>query len=102
MDLSWRPVQLALRLARDGVQFVVVGGTARRLLGWEHAPPDLDIVVTDLGPVGRSASRSGATTARTPSRLWTGLEPLDVFEGRVLSTREVQVGGTVLTVDAAA
>lgn len=98
-------MQLALHLARDGVQFVVVGGTARRLLGWEHAPPDLDIVVTDLGPVGRSASRLGATTARirvTPSRLWTCLGPLDVFEGRVLSTREVQMHGTALTVDAAA
>jgi hypothetical protein len=105
MDLSWRPVALALALAHDGVRFVVVGGTARHLLGGAHPPADLDVVVDDLGPVLRSATRlgSGARALRgTPTRLRTCFGPLDVFLGQVPVTRTLALGGTVLTVDAAA
>lgn len=104
MDLSWRPVELALHLARDGVEFVVVGGTARRLLGGQGAPADLDVVVQDVEPVVRSAARLGArsVSARvTPARLTTCFGPLDVFVGQVRITRQVNVHGTVLTVEAA-
>ena len=94
-----------MHLARDGVNFVIVGGTARRLLGSEHDPADLDVVVADARWVVRSAAHLGATSVQvrvTPARLWTGFGALDVFEGHVLDTRHIQVLGTVLTVDAAA
>lgn len=101
LDLSQRALELAVRLALDDVDFVVVGGTARSLLGGDHAPRDLDVVVRDLGPVLRSAGRLGATTRKlhsNPVRLTTCLGPLDVFVGNVSRVRTVTVDGVDLRV----
>lgn len=103
LDLSRRAVELAVRLALDGVDFVVVGGTARRLLGEDRTPRDLDVVVGDLRPVLRSAGRLGSAvrTARVgPVRLTTCLGPLDVFVGSVAEVRTVTIDGVDLLVAA--
>lgn len=105
LDLSWRPVQLAVVLARDGVRFVVVGGTARLLLGGDHPPADLDVVVRCPGQLLDALARLGAAPARVrraPARINTCFGPVDVFVGQVATTTLVGVGGTVLTIDAAA
>ena len=101
VDLAQRPIELARRLALDGVEFVVVGGTARRLLGDPHAPRDLDVVVSDVDEVLRSVARWGSTAptrGRAPFRLWTCLGPLDVFMGRTRAVRTVAVDGVDLLV----
>jgi NAD(P)-dependent dehydrogenase (short-subunit alcohol dehydrogenase family) len=49
------PVQLARELVARGAQVVVVGGSARRLLGAARPPRDLDVVVAERDVDGLAA-----------------------------------------------
>jgi NADPH-dependent ferric siderophore reductase len=84
MDLSQRPLQLAVALARTGVEVTVVGGLARRLHGADHRPRDLDVVVDPTGVPALLAALEtlGVVTPprlRTCTTLATSWGPLDVF-----------------------
>ena len=46
-SLAEDQAHLLRALARFGVEFVVVGGVAAQLHGWEGATTDLDIAVSD-------------------------------------------------------
>lgn len=86
-DLRDRPARLAVELRRQGARFVIVGGTARRLLTGQGAPRDLDVVVDapDLPRLVAALAEVGvkssvAVLSRTaPSHVDTSWGPLDVF-----------------------
>ncbi len=96
-DLRDRPAQLAVQLLRQGARFVVVGGTARRLLTGQGTPRDLDVVVDTpdlprfvaaLAMVGVHSSVAVLSRA-APSHVDTSWGPLDVFVGTRPSGRDV-------------
>lgn len=108
MDLSRRPVQLAVVLVRAGADVVVVGGTASVLRGAAHAPRDLDVAVHPAAVdrlVAALRSLEVPTTAARLlrcgcSRVPTAYGPLDVFVGGTPSSAPVVVAGAVLQVAA--
>ena len=93
------PVELAHELVARGARLVVVGGTARHLLGAARPPRDLDVAVaeqdveglasalSDLGCLLRTASLLRVRTLR----VLTGWGPLDVFVADGLPV--VEIGG---------
>ncbi len=106
MDLTERPIDLAVELVRAGAELVVVGGVARRLLGSAHAPAHLDIRV-ERGAVGAlvqalralGADTTGARLMRSGcSRVDTTYGPLDVFVGPRPPCVPASAGGRVLQV----
>ena len=85
--MSDRSTVLAVELVRAGARLVVVGGTARRLLGRRHRPRDLDVVVGDgdvptlvgaLSRLGVVVSAARLHRCRDVA-LASGWGPLDVF-----------------------
>jgi NAD(P)-dependent dehydrogenase (short-subunit alcohol dehydrogenase family) len=106
VDLSRRPVDLAVALARAGAEVVVVGGTARLLRGAARAPRDLDVAVAPSavdGLVGALGSLGVRTTAARLlrcrcSRVRTTYGPLDVFVGPAPAAGPLAVAGSVLQV----
>lgn len=96
-DLHDRPARLAVELLRQGARFVIVGGTARRVLTGQGAPRDLDVVVdapdlprlvAALAVVGVPSSVAALGRA-VPSHLDTSWGPLDVFVGAPPPCRDV-------------
>ena len=106
MDLSQRPVDLAVELVRAGADLVVVGGVARRLLGSAHIPADLDVRVerAAVGALVDALRALGADTTSARllrsgcSRVDTSYGPLDVFVGPRPPCAPVPAGGRVLRV----
>lgn len=106
MDLSRRPVDLAVALVRAGAELVVVGGTASMLRGAAHVPRDLDVAVRPASVdhlVAALCSLGVPTTAarllrRGRSRVPTAYGPLDVFVGRAPASTPVAVADAVLQV----
>lgn len=99
------PVQLALRLADEGVPHAVVGSTARWLREGGLPPHDLDVVVRpgDLGLLRRAlapvALPGPALRRPLDQRVRTVLGPLDLFFHEPWgSAVEVPVDGRVLQV----
>jgi hypothetical protein len=88
VDVSWRPVALAVELARQGLSLVVVGGTARRLLGREHRPADLDVVVTTPAAVVEAAARLGARSQQLLRLNLKGAHPPVVAGGAHLARQQ--------------
>lgn len=106
MDLSQRPVDLAVALVRAGAELVVVGGTASRLRGAAHAPRDLDVAVEPCA-VDSLIAALGSLGVRTTSarllrcgcsRVPTAYGPLDVFVGPTPASASLIVDGSVLRV----
>lgn len=106
IDLGTRPALLASELLRCGARVVVVGGTARWLLGDGTAPRDLDVAVEEadvpalvaaLAAIGVAVSAASLCRARQV-HLETSWGPLDVFVGRVTSLDPRGAAGTVGTV----
>lgn len=106
IDLATRPALLASELLRGGARVVVVGGTARWLLGDGTAPRDLDVAVEDadvpalvaaLAIIGIEVSVASLCRARQV-HLETSWGPLDVFVGPVTSPYPRGAAGTVGTV----
>ena len=108
VDLTRRPVDLAVALARGGSHAVVVGSTARLLRTGGGRPHDLDLAVNaaDVGPLVTALASFGAALnphrlSRTGSvRLDTWLGPVDVFAGVLGDTVQVVVDSTWLRVAA--
>ena len=108
MDLSRRPVDLAVALVRAGADLVVVGGTAASLRGAAHAPRDLDIAVVPTAVDRLVAALRSLGVPTTAARLLrcgcssvpTAYGPLDVFVGRTPASVSVTVSGSVLQVAA--
>lgn len=106
VDLSRRPVDLALALVRGGAEVVVVGGAARVLLGGGGSPRDLDVVVAqdDVDRLVESLRGLGSrVTARAllrgrDVRVDTGYGPLDVFVADLPAAKPVLVDGERLAV----
>lgn len=91
-------MQLARELVARGAQVVVVGGTARRLLGAPRAPRDLDVVVAErdvdrlvraLDSLG-SPLRSASLRRVRDLRVLTAWGPLDVFVRDGVASVEVE------------
>ena len=106
MDLSGRPVDLAVALVQAGADVVVVGGTARRLTGAAHVPRDLDLAV-DPSRVDSLVGALGSLGVRTTaarllrcgcSRVLTTYGPLDVFVAPPPASASFAVAGSVLQV----
>ena len=106
MDLSRRPVDLAVALVRGGAEVVVVGGTARLLRGEAHRPRDLDVVVAQeavpalvqaLGALGETVC-ADALLRCGESAVRTSYGPLDVFVRRRPAASGVLVDGVCLAV----
>jgi hypothetical protein len=106
IDLVTRPALLASELLRGGARVVVVGSTARWLLGDGTAPRDLDVAVEDadvpalvaaLEAIGVAASAVSLCRARQVHRE-TSWGPLDVFVGPVTACCPRGAAGTVGTV----
>lgn len=88
-DLRDRPARLAVELLRQGARFVVVGGTARRLVTGRGSPGDLDVVV-DAADLPRLLAALAVLGVRSsvavlgramPAHVDTSWGPLDVFVG---------------------
>lgn len=87
VDLYDRPARLAVELRSHGARFVIVGGTARRLVTGQGAPHDLDVVVDapDLPRLVAALAEVGVHTSvailgrAAPSHVDTSWGPLDVF-----------------------
>lgn len=106
MDLSRRPVDLAVALVRGGADVVVVGGAARALLGSSRPPSDLDVVVAThavdrlveaLRGLGSRVTARELVRGRTV-RVDTGYGPLDVFVAVASAATVVLVDGEHLAV----
>lgn len=105
-----RSTELALRLVEGGSTLVVVGGTARRILGSSRRPLDLDVVVQAedvpalvgaLSPLGVQVSSQAMLRARSVA-LRTAWGPLDVFVcAKLPGSRTVDVDGCRLMLRAA-
>ena len=102
-------LRMASEIQDHGVDFVVVGGTARAALVGEHWPADLDIVVADSEPniarlvtavraLGVVAGEGECRSGRTPVRFITARGPLDVFLERHLPPPSAYVGSTAIPV----
>ena len=101
------PVVLAALLAASGIPMVVIGGTARRLLGVAVVPRDLDIVLADgpepLAAVGAVLTRlAGGSSGPPRCRSWTvdtSLGRLDVVD--TVSAPDLPAARDVLVLDVA-
>lgn len=106
LDLHDRPARLAVELLRQGARFVIVGGTARRLLTKQGAPRDLDVVVDtpDLSRLVAALAAMGVPSSvavlgrASPSHLDTSWGPLDVFVGAPPPGRDVSFEESCLMV----
>ena len=106
MDLSQRPLQLAVALSRAGAEVVMVGGAARRLNGLPHRPADLDVVVAPEGTIrlvdALRVLGVDSTSARLLrsgcSRLETSYGPLDVFVGALPAAETLGLDGVAVRV----
>lgn len=106
MDLSRRPVDLAVALARSGAEVVVVGGAARVLPGGGGSPRDLDVVVAEHAVDRLVESLRGLGSRVTARALLRGRNvrvdttygPLDVFVAVPPAAAPVPVDGERLMV----
>lgn len=101
MTTAGRVSLLAATLVSDGIDLVVIGGTARALSGAAHHPADLDVAVhgarDNLVRLVETLRRLGAQPAtppltpevlmrRSPCRVVTSFGPVDVFVRASLPT----------------
>lgn len=106
IDLSRRPVDLAVALVRAGADVVVVGGTARLLRGAARPPRDLDVAVAPSAVDGLVAALGQLGVPTTAARLLRGgcsrvptaYGPLDVFVGPAPASAPLAVAGAALQV----
>jgi hypothetical protein len=99
------PVELALRLRDNGLDFVVVGSTATWLRRGGRTPRDLDVVVQPADLRGLVAALGGVALSGPPLRraadrtVDTTYGPLDVFFHRLRgAAASVSVAGRDLQV----
>jgi hypothetical protein len=70
MDSSATPqLELLLALARHDVEFVVVGGVAAQIHGWQSATLDLDVAVSTEDANVERLNEALATSAPVSQRL---------------------------------